>query len=504
MVELTPLQQDLPSPDALCSQPGPSPRHPKGLWYLVATEGALAFATFGLTSLFVTCLRSHVLLPSVAGQVWGLGAFQDSASALYGVTQGHTSAAFKAMAGALTALFMAALYAMPLLGSPLVDRSPHVAWPVLGGCALLALGYGLLAWPAAFLVGLALLLLGTACVGVLKMQVGALYAQLNDAMRAEAYQYYSLGVQVAGIAAPILAGCLADIAWGLAFLCSSLFTLVAMGLYALGLRTLAPHLVAQSAQPCTATTQTEAQLQTPGTAGGESIPTTPRGKSWFKAWPRLNRNVLLLLALVPVLALSAIPNEEIFDGYLLWGQERYSLTLLGWHLPVSTLLALDGAISTATGFLVIVGCRRWERWSGAAPTNRAQLVAGALLAALGSLCLAAGSWLQPAPHPVSLWWGVGFHSFNDIGFALIYGAGMALFSRLAPKGWGTTMISLFTMHVSLSSLAIGRLSGLVGVLGDGPFWCLHAAAPAAAAGLFLLMLPSGRQPAPAGGIQGQR
>ena len=39
---------------------------------------------------------------------------------------------------------------------------------------------------------------------------------------------------------------------------------------------------------------------------------------------------------------------------------------------------------------------------------------------------------------VSLLWGLGFHIVNDIGFAMIFPVGLALFSRAAPRQVGGT------------------------------------------------------------------
>lgn len=143
------------------------------------------------------------------------------------------------------------------------------------------------------------------------------------------------------------------------------------------------------------------------------------------------KTTLLLLALVPVLAVGAVPNSEIFDGYLLWGREHFQLHLLGYEMPVSDLISLDGFISTLCAVLVLWF---WKAYARRRPdlSEISKVALGTFIAAFGPLMLALGSWISPGPHEVSLFWGLAFHIINDIGFSMSYAIGMALFSRAAP------------------------------------------------------------------------
>ena len=74
-----------------------------------------------------------------------------------------------------------------------------------------------------------------------------------------------------------------------------------------------------------------------------------------------------------------------------------------------------------------------------------------------------------------LYWALGFHILNDIGFANVLPVGLALYSRTAPKGWGGTMIAVYYLHLFFgNTLLVGPLGGLLGTMPDTSFWLLHA------------------------------
>src|SRR5262249_16598543 len=152
------------------------------------------------------------------------------------------------------------------------------------------------------------------------------------------------------------------------------------------------------------------------------------GRDWM--------TVVLLVLLLPVLALSIMGNQEIFNAYLLWSEKTYDLYFFGIELPVSTLISLDAFISL---FLMIgvIAFWRWysKRWTE--PAEMTKIIIGTAIAALGPLALVAASALvQSSGHKVSIGWGILFHLINDLGFSNVLPVGLALYSRLSPKGLG--------------------------------------------------------------------
>ncbi|MDF7674796.1 MFS transporter [Acetobacteraceae bacterium ESL0709] len=423
--------------------------HPKGLWVLVLTEGWVAFSLYGMLALLVIYMQDYILRSEHSVHVWGMTPLLSLVRTIY------APVGLPAMAASIMGLFMAVVAALPLLGSILADRYIGRTRIIIIGALLMTLGHGLMSFESSFVVALLCLLVGNGCSGSMKAQVGALYAQ-DDRRRADAYQLYSLGVQVAVIISPLLCSFLGKIAWHWGFLCAGTGMSLGLVCYLAGRQWLPP----------------------------ETTRVSHRGKS-----PSLSimekKRVILLIILVFIFAIGAIPNEEIFAGYLLWGKEHYQLTFWGYDFPVSTLLSLDGLISSVTAVAVLWFWRAFEKRHNAVPEIW-KVFWGSLIAAFGPVCLALAQALYPALHSINLWWGVAFHTINDIGFSMVFAVGMALYSRIAPMAVNTLLVSLFTLHLAFSNLLVGKLATLVTRIPGTEFWLLHGAAALLATLIFLL------------------
>src|SRR6185312_1846764 len=85
-----------------------------------------------------------------------------------------------------------------------------------------------------------------------------------------------------------------------------------------------------------------------------------------------------------------------------------------------------------------------------------------------------------------LFWALGFHILNDIGFANVLPIGLALYSRAAPKGLGGTMIAVYYVHLFMGNLLTGYLGGLLGTMPNSTFWLMHVVLMAIAAVILLM------------------
>lgn len=410
--------------------------HPRGLWVLVLTEGWVAFSLYGLQSILVLYLADHLLQPGHIENVWGMGTVKAVLDILY------APVGIQATAGAITGLFLALIYATPLLGGFVADRLLGKTRTILLGAILMTVGHVLMSFDWSFVLAVVFLLLGIGAAGGLRAQVGALYA-LDDRRRSDAYQIYSLGVQAAVIVSPALCGMLAMKAWHWGFLTAGLGMLTGLIVYLFGRRWLPEDAVFKALSP------------------------RPRLTS------REKKTSVLLLALLPVLALGALPNDEIFDGYLLWGREHYQLTFFGHLFPVSSLVSFDGFISTLMTISVLWFWRMYARHRPD-PAEITKVAIGTFIASSGPAVLALASWLYPESHQISLFWGLAFHIINDIGFSMSYAIGMAMYSRAAPVSLNTIFVACFSLHLFMANLTIGKLSTLIGRIGDVPFWLLHS------------------------------
>jgi POT family proton-dependent oligopeptide transporter len=71
-----------------------------------------------------------------------------------------------------------------------------------------------------------------------------------------------------------------------------------------------------------------------------------------------------------------------------------------------------------------------------------------------------------------------FHLLNSIGFAHILPVSLALFSKLAPKSIGATVIGLYYLAFFIANKVVGYVGGLYSSLPTTTFWLIHVASAA--------------------------
>lgn len=437
--------------------------HPRGLWYLVFAEAWERFSYYGMQALLVLYLTQYLLLPEHVGNVAGFEQFKGAVAAAYGwLSQvlgigdgGNELATPIATAAAITGVYSAGVYATPMIGGWIADRFLGRTNTVALGAIFMVAGHFLMAFDVAFVGAIACLFIGVGLFkGNIASQVGELYGP-DDLRRSTAYQTFLLGVQIAVIIAPIVTGFLGEkIAWHYGFGAAGVGMAVALVVYLWGRKYLPPERPRGAA------------------AKGE-----PKDKLTARDWATM----AVLIAMLPILAATAIGNQEIFNAYLLWGEENYNLVFFGERMPVSWLVSLDAIISTATvgGALIFwsVYARYWKE-----PDEIIKLAIGAVIAAGAPMILAFASANRAATgEPVSLLWGIGFHVVNDIGFAMIFPVGLALFSRAAPRQVGGLFIGIYYLHLFICNLATGKVAGMIETMDGFSFWAMHAAVIAAGA-----------------------
>ena len=197
-------------------------------------------------------------------------------------------------------------------------------------------------------------------------------------------------------------------------------------------------------------------------------------------------SMVVLVAIIPVLAVASVGNQQIFNSYLVWGEKAFSLTILGIALPVQSLISLDSIISTITMLLVILFWRWWaKRWTE--PNELTKIIIGVALSSLGPLALAAAAASAVNGHHASLGWAIAFHLLNDFGFANVFPVGLALYSRASPKGYAGIMIPFYYLSLALGNFLVGYLGTLLEKMPAVSFWLLHAGLIAGAAAVLLVV-----------------
>ena len=437
--------------------------HPVGLFYLSFTEAWERFSYYGMLALLTLYMTKQLLLPGHVEHVLGFGAFRAGLEGVFG----HLTPV--ALASEIFGLYTASVYLTPLFGGFLADRVLGRTRTVTLGALLMALGHFLMAFDVSFLLALLCLLVGVGCFkGNIATQVGDLYPK-GDLRRADAFQFYMFGIQIAVIISPLVCGGLGQkVAWHWGFGAAGVGMLIGLLIYLSARKHLPPEPVIVRRQ---------AKAERPKLAPGEG------------------RSIAVLVALLPVLALSGVGNQQMGNAYLLWGDANLQLTFLGFDTPVSWLTSLDSLVSAVTLAGSVVFWRWWAT-RRREPDEITKLTVGAAIAAVAPLFLMAAS-LHPAGQKASIGWALAFHFVNDIGFANIFPVGLALYSRAAPRAIGGTMIAVYYLNMFLCNLLVGWLGGLFDKMPSTTFWLIHAGIVGASAVLFLMArVAAGRVLAP--------
>src|ERR1051326_2623634 len=423
--------------------------HPKGLGYLAFTEAWERFSYYGMQTLLVLYMVKELLLPGHIEHVW----FFEPIKRLYGL-QGQP------LASAIFGTYTALVYLTPILGGFLADRVLGRRRTVLAGAATMALGHFLMAFEQTFLFALLCLVAGCGMFkGNLASQVGALYKP-EDLRRADAFQIYYLAVNAGVITTPLIVGTLGEtVGWHWGFAAAGIGMLIGLSIYV---------------------------------AGQKYLPKEDfirRGSSVHAPRPPLSRRERLITAflilLIPVLAMAIVPNNQIFNAYLVWGNEQFDLVFFGRKLPTTWLITFDSITSVA----FLAGVAVFNRWYGKRrqePDEITKLMIGSAFSVLGMLCLFMAAVSKPAGGKIGLLWPVAFHLTNSIAFAHILPVSLAFFAKLAPATINSTVMGLYYLAFFAANTVVGWVGGLYEKWPTPRFWLLHAAFAVGSGAVFSL------------------
>jgi POT family proton-dependent oligopeptide transporter len=390
------------------------------------------------------------------------------------------------------------VYLMPILGGIIADKLTGRRIALIAGGLVMALGHFLMAIEGAFLFALLSLIVGVGLFkGNIATQVGELYAE-NDLRRAMAFQIFYIFINVSVIAAPLISGTLGqEVGWHYGFGCAGIVMVIGLSIYLSGRKSLPADLgVADRDQK---------QLIGRVIAGAAGIAALV--VTWlmisgilFSSWLTgifaagvmigalywfLTRNldredklrVLSLCILIPVMAISLLTNQEIFNAYLVWGDQHFNLQFMSYTMPSSWLITLDAALSFS---MLVAVALFWKWWSlkRREPDEITKMIIGSVFTIAGGLCLFAAAAVTPDGAKVGLFWPFMFHLLNSIGFAHILPISLALFTKIAPKQITATVIGLYYLSFFAANKMVGYVGGLYSSLPTTTFWLIHIASAA--------------------------
>jgi POT family proton-dependent oligopeptide transporter len=414
--------------------------HPTGLGFLGFTEACERFSYYSMQTLLVLYMVNYLLLPGRMEKVVGLKWVQMH---IYHGISGQP------LASAIFGTYAALVYGTPILGGLIADKWLGRNKTLIFGGLLMAIGHFLMAIEPAFVFALVALVLGVgAFKGNIATQVGALYGP-NDLRRAMAFQIFYIFINVSVIIAPLISGTLGQkVGWHYGFGCAGVVMVIGLIIYLSGRRYLAPEEIAAPAE--------SPVLREPLTRD-----------DWLC--------VLYLIILIPVMAVSLLTNQEIFNAYLTWGDQQFDLTLLN-HTS-SWLITVDATVS----FAMLVAVAAFWKWYGTRrrePDEITKMIIGSVFTVAGGLCLFMAALTQPPGGKISLLWPMMFELFNSIGFAHVLPISLALFSKISPKQITATVIGLYYLSFFIANAMVGYIGGLYSSLPTTTFWLIHVASAA--------------------------
>jgi POT family proton-dependent oligopeptide transporter len=463
--------------------------HPKGLGYLGFTEACERFSYYSMQTLLTLYMVNYLLL---AGHIEGVAGLSWLRAWHYPGLEGQP------LASAIFGDYTSLVYLMPILGGIIADKLTGRRVALIAGGLVMALGHFLMAIEGAFLFALLALIVGVGLFkGNIATQVGELYDE-HDLRRAMAFQIFYIFINVSVIAAPLISGTLGqEVGWHYGFGCAGVVMVLGLGIYLSGQKWLPADVGVAD--------QDRGKLVSRVVGGGVGIAAIV--VAWlmvsgilFSTWLVgtisavalvailywfLTRNldaadksrVLSLCILIPVMAIALLTNQEIFNAYLVWGDQQFNLTFMGTTLPSSWLITLDAILSFS---MLVAVAAFWKWWSlkRREPDEISKMIIGSLFTIAGGICLFMAALTQPEGGKIGLFWPFTFHLLNSIGFAHILPISLALFTKIAPKQITATVIGLYYLAFFAANKAVGYVGGLYSSLPTTTFWLIHIASAA--------------------------
>jgi POT family proton-dependent oligopeptide transporter len=460
--------------------------HPKGLGFLGFTEACERFSYYSMQTLLVLYMVNYLLVAGRVEKVTGLAWLRGWH---YPGLEGQP------LSSAIFGDYTSLVYLMPILGGIIADKLTGRKVAMIAGGLIMALGHFLMAFEGAFLFALLALIVGVGLFkGNIATQVGDLYAE-NDLRRAMAFQIFYIFINVSVIVAPLIAGTLGQrVGWHYGFGCAGVVMVLGLAIYLSGQRWLPEDVEAGKGDSGKLALRvivgavgigalvllwlliSGVLFSSPLVGSVSAIVLI--GALYFALTRNLDRSdrlcTLLLVILIPILAVSLLTNQEIFNAYLVWGDQQFDLRLMNFSFPSSWLISIDAGVSF-TMLVAVAGFWKWWGTRRREPDEISKMIIGSAFTVAGGLCLFMAALTQPHGGKISLFWPMMFELTNSIGFAHVLPVSLAFFSKLAPKSIGATVIGLYYLAFFIANKVVGVVGGLYSSLPTTTFWLIHVA-----------------------------
>ena len=236
--------------------------HPKGLFYLAATEAWERFSYYGMTALVVLYMVNQLLLPAHLQHIFGFSGFKAAVESVVGPLS------TQALASQIFGLYSGFVYFTPLLGGMIADRWIGQRNAVVIGALSMSAGHIAMGFDQSFLLALLLLVIGSGFLkGNISAQVGALYLPEDEARRTRGFVIFSTAINVGAVIGPLLCGLIAQVyGWHYGFGIAAIFMLFGLATYLYGSRYLPARVQRR---------KYEGTVDSPWSSGASSLPSSP-------------------------------------------------------------------------------------------------------------------------------------------------------------------------------------------------------------------------------------
>jgi POT family proton-dependent oligopeptide transporter len=423
--------------------------HPKGLGYIVFTEAWERFSFYGMQALLVLYMAGHLFKPEFAAKVLGFGAFRSAVEGVFGPLS------VQALASQVFGLYVGMIYLMPVLGGLVGDRLTGRKKAVAAGAILMAIGHFMMAFEAAFLFALLLIILGCGLLkGNLAAQVGSLYARA-DSRRDQGYSLYCMAINIGVFVSPLVCGTLGELyGWHYGFGAAGIGMVIGTLVYLRGAKYLPDDAKRLKGEP-------GAKLQK-----GDGL--------------AIFATLLMLL----ITSLYWVAQSQVWNTYAIWARDRLDRNFLGFEIPVTWFQSLDGlAVLVLTP--VAIAYWKWQAKKRTEPVELVKVAMGCGVFALACGLLTIGE-LIAGKDKVWLLWPVLFHFICAWGYLYAGPVTLAAISRSAPAPVNAMMLGAYYLSIFVGGVASGWLGRFYEHMTPGNFWLMHGAI--VAAGAVILMV----------------
>ena len=412
--------------------------HPKGLFFLAATEAWERFSYYGMAALVVLYMVNQLLLPGHVEHIGGFSAFRAAVESVVGPLS------TQALASQIFGLYSGFVYFTPLLGGMIADRWIGQRNAVVIGALSMSAGHIAMTFDQSFLLALLLLVIGSGFLkGNISAQVGALYPTDDEVRRTRGFVIFSTGINIGAIIGPLLCGLLAQVyGWHYGFGIAAIFMLLGLATYLYGYRYL-PARVERRKFEGTQLTAAERRI------------------------------VYSLIVVMIITVFQSTSYYQLYNVNPIWIQAHVTPHLGSFHIPVPWYQSLNSLFSIVGVPLVFwIWSRQASRHRE--PDDLAKIGTGAWIAAASNLILVAAIFVSgdKSVHPI---WPFLYSAGLGISFLYYWPTLLALVSRAAPAKVNATLMGLAFMSLFISNNLIGWIGGFYEKMTPAQFWAMHAA-----------------------------